>query len=308
MISPINTRHSHHLNRRAKHRRRLTASLTLCLFMWLLPAAILSAAEVQAQTTSQIQNITTDQVNIDTRPKLVMAYIEFEPYYYTDAEGQARGHLIDLARQLADQAGYQIEPRSFPTRRAAQMLATGQVDLFIGRPTLTQHTNAVLVSKQVVDHIRLQVFSTEPRAPLQGKASLKGKKVVILRGYSYGGWTDYIKNPVNDVNYLLANNRQQALRILTGRGMDYLLDYELTLKQALARIGGPQLYANDIFHLNVHIMVSKSVSNAAALLEEFEAAFRKLGSDNPVLNKDLPANPAQLPPPSNNSHTKKPRG
>ncbi len=298
MISPINTHHSHNLNRRAKHYRRITTPLALCLFIWLLPTAALSLAEDQAQTVIQAPDATTDQVDIDTRPKLIMAYIEFEPYYYTDAEGKARGHLIDLARKLADQAGYQIEARSFPTRRAAQMLATGQVDLFLGRPTLTQHTNALLVSKQVVDHIRLQVFSTEPRPPLQGKSSLKGKKVVILRGYSYGGWTDYIKNPVNDVNYLLANNRQQALRILTGRGMDYLLDYELTLKQALARIGGPQLYANDIFQLNVHIMVSKSVNNAAALLEEFEAAYRKLGNDNPVLNKDLPANPVQLPPSS----------
>ena len=50
----------------------------------------------------------------DDRARVVMAYVEFPPYSFTDTSGVPRGLSIDLARQLLRDTPYELEFRSAP--------------------------------------------------------------------------------------------------------------------------------------------------------------------------------------------------
>lgn len=222
----------------------------------------------------------------DPRPTLVMGYIEFAPYYYTNKHGKAQGHLIDLAKQLADVAGYQLELHAYPARRAGQMLIAGKIDIWLGLPTIIEESKNVLISDTVVDNIHLRAYHLKTLPALTKQNDLDHKKIVILRGYNYGGWIDYIKDPANNVRYLTANSREQALHILAGRNADYLLDYKLTLPLTLASIDFPTLKHNDLFSIDVHMLVSNKLPNADTIMQQFENAFSQLGNTNPTLTKN----------------------
>ncbi len=219
------------------------------------------------------------------QPVLKLGYIEFPPYYFTDEYGKARGHLIELSRMLAASAGYELDVRALPTRRAAQMLAAGEIDFWLGLATITEQKDQVLISQVVVDKIHLQMYSLSPLPDVIEKEYLLGRKVVMLRGYRYGGWANYIQNSENDIEFYLANNHQQAVKTLVGRGYDYLLDYRLPIKRTLEQVDTSPLFTVDIHSLNVHILFSAHHPQAHILLQQFEAAYLSLGERNPVLKK-----------------------
>ncbi len=239
--------------------------------LWLLSLAYAPASLSQKDPVDQPIDSNSDKL-----PLLIMGHIEFPPFFYTDREGQSQGHLVDLARQLAQLAGYRLTAKSFPPRRAGEMLAIGKVDIWLGRPSITAHQHAVLISETVVDHINLRAYSTRKQPQLETEADLQHKKVVILRGYSYGGWASYITNPQNKVSYLSANNHQQALQILLGRNMDYLLDYKLPLEDAAKKSNAPPLYSTELFRLALHILVSRQHPDAEQVLQKLEEAFVKI--------------------------------
>ncbi len=225
-------------------------------------------------------------------PTLIMGHIEFPPHYYTDARGQARGHLIEQAHLLADRAGYRLVFRSYPTRRITQLLAEGKIDIILGQNTIASHAQKILTSGITVDRISLRAYSTQQLPPLKQKEDMQGKKILILNGYDYGGWAAYIKDPGNGIHYTTARDHQQALRILTSRDIDYLLDYKLSVEQALQKLPlqqRPSLYFNELFDLPARILVSKKTPGAREILEKFETAFRQLGDKNPTLHKHLAA-------------------
>ena len=62
------------------------------------------------------------------------AYLEFPPFSYTDDQGQARGEIIVIIRQLLQQAGYPAEFRSLPGARLYKGLVDGSIQMSAGAP------------------------------------------------------------------------------------------------------------------------------------------------------------------------------
>lgn len=207
---------------------------------------------------------------------LRLGYIEFAPYYWTDNDNVARGHFIDLARLVVNDAGYKITTKSYPPKRVSKVVSEGQADLYFGLKTLSDFRSGVLVSKTNLDSIELRAYNVRNLPDLKTKEDLKDKTILILRGYSYGDWGNYIRNPNNNIDYQVADSHTQALRILTRRPVDYLLDYKLPVKLALAEVEVPNLRYNTVFTLEPHIIISKKVPNAESVLNKLEASYKKL--------------------------------
>ncbi len=206
-------------------------------------------------------------------PILTLGYVEMPPYSYTDDEGIARGHLIELTRQLAESIGYRTKPISVPPKRAVQMVASGEINLWFGLPTIAAYKDHVLVTEQPIDQLKLWVYSTKPMADFNGRKSFSGKKVVIIRGYSYGGVRDFIKHPNNHINFLEVSDHAQGLHVLTGRNKDYFLSY-IAPNEMLGGADTSQLNSRILTSLDVYIMVYKQLENADQILLQMENAYR----------------------------------
>ncbi|MFL0809165.1 MAG: transporter substrate-binding domain-containing protein [Agarilytica sp.] len=205
-----------------------------------------------------------------------MGYIEFPPYYWTNESGDTSGHLVDLARAIIEEAGYDVALRSYPPKRVAKAVVDGQADLYFGLPTLSDFKSGVIVSENSIDKISLRAYRLRDLPDVTTKHDLKGKTILILRGYSYGDWGDYIRNPLNRVKYQTADSHEQALRILKRRPVDYLLDYKFPVQLAERYVDTPGLQHNDVFQLQPHIIISKKVLDAETVLQKLEDAYEKL--------------------------------
>lgn len=207
---------------------------------------------------------------------LQVGYVEFAPYYYTDDKGEVHGYLVNLAQTLADHSGFTIEFRSYPVKRLVKYITSGEVDVFLGMPTLKAFSENALISSMPIDTIQLRAYSLRELPPVQKKEDLVGKNILVLRGYSYGGWIQFIRDPANKVNYRIADSHKQALKMLVRREVDYLLDYKLPVAHAQKGMTLPTFYYNDVVSFQPRIMVSRKLHNAEEVMHKFEQAFREL--------------------------------
>lgn len=207
---------------------------------------------------------------------LRMGYIEFPPHYYTDENGAAGGLLIDLVKSLARQSGYTISFHSYPANRLVHYLVAGKLDLFIGLKTLPQFMEAALISDVVVGKLFMRIYSKTPLSHESHKEDLIGKRVLIIRGYSYGDWLRYMKDPVNNVDIRIADTHLQALNMINQRPIDYLLDYKLPIIHASQNLEFPDLFFNDIDSYGLHIIISKKSLNGEKALTALVNAYQTL--------------------------------
>lgn len=213
------------------------------------------------------------------RPSLTFGYIEFPPYYYTDEKGGAQGHLIDLANDIAREAGYDIEYIPLPTKRALLSVANGEIDLWFGLSTIDVYKDHVLISERPIDRLELRVYATKDMKDFRDKRDLIGKSVVILRGYSYGGLLDFIEDPANKIYTIRVTSHDQALSVLATRNIDYMVDYARIVESARAKYPVPNLKSRVLSTLDVHINLSKKMDNAEKVLERLDEAYKKIPHD-----------------------------
>lgn len=213
------------------------------------------------------------------RPTLIFGYIEFPPYYYTDEKGKAQGHLIDLANNIAREAGYAIDYIPLPTKRALLSVANGEVDLWFGLSTIDVYKDNVLISEHPIDRLELRVYSTKDMKDFHDKRDLIGKSVVILRGYSYGGLLDFIEDPANKIYTIRVTSHDQALSVLATRNIDYMIDYARIVESAREKYPVQNLKSRVLSTLDVHINLSKKMENAEKVLERLDKAYKKIPHD-----------------------------
>ncbi len=209
-------------------------------------------------------------------PEIALGYIEFPPVFSTDALGEPKGLLIDLARMVIPKAGYSWKAHSRPTKRMAKDIVNGNLDLWIGLSTLPDFENTTYVGQPVVSTIELNAYWVGTKTPIQSKEDLSGKRVITLHGYSYGGWINYIQDPANDVIECRSFNQEQAVNMLKYGRCDYLLNYSGPMKNQLTTIPIKELNKNRISALEARFVVSKKAKNAPQMLKSLVNAYNEL--------------------------------
>ncbi len=209
-------------------------------------------------------------------PAVKVGYVEFPPVFYTDSTGNPRGTLIELMGKVMKEAGYAWDAASYPTERMAKYLARGEIHLWVGSPSLPAFKGTTLVGATELMKIVMRSYFINDTSPIRARADLRGKKVIILNGYGYGGWINFIKEPANKVSYSETNTHESAFRMLKAGRADYLLDYKRPSDKVLRKIPVPGLAHSDITAFGVHFVVSKKAPAAGKLLENLENAYNRL--------------------------------
>lgn len=207
---------------------------------------------------------------------LILGFVEFPPASYVDADGKPAGELLDLGQRALEEAGYSWEAKHYPANRLASYMGTGEVDLFLGISTVPGFEGNTIAGEKTIAHIELRAYAKGDAPVIERWEDLRGKTVIILRGYSYGGWIGEILDPANGINALEVDEHEQALKVLNlGRG-DILLDYKSPVDTALRQVEVPDLQSTLISLLNCKFVVSRKTPQAQKVLTDLEAAFERL--------------------------------
>lgn len=208
--------------------------------------------------------------------KLLLGYIEFPPYTYTNPSGKPAGVLIDLAAKVFPEAGYEWTALSYPVKRMAEYLGSGDIDIWMGLKTLPSFIDKTYIGNKIVAELQLNAYTIGDKSSIVKKEDLVGKSVIILRGYSYGGWVKFITDKKNNVFYINANKHVSALKMLKAKRADYLLDYKEPVELAMDNIEISNLQHNKVSSLPCYFIVTRQLPDGAEIIKKLETVFLEM--------------------------------
>ena len=207
---------------------------------------------------------------------MASALLLFSALTYTDPSGRPAGKAIELIAAILERAGLPYEIKCYPGARLMANLRDGSshVAMLIRHPDIVE---SVIYGQQPMAFLQLDGFRQAQTPPLGSIENTRGKAVILLRGYGYGGWIDFFKDPANRLSPSYADSRAAAFKMLTSGHGEYLIDYADPAAVALGD-NGAGLRVEPLARLPTYFLVSRKAPDAERLLSHIEDTFRDMGA------------------------------
>ena len=88
-----------------------------------------------------------------------------------------------------------------------------------------QYEGKVLYSEQPVCYLHLRLYRLVGTPEISQLSQLQNQRLIVIRGYSYGGQLEPLKQRPQGIQWLDATDNHNALEMLTMHRADYLLTY-----------------------------------------------------------------------------------
>lgn len=211
------------------------------------------------------------------KPKLKVAYIDFPPFYSQDSGGHAQGFLSDRVAAITKIAGYEIEMNLRPAKRMIHEIVQGDLDVWMGASGFPEFKDTTLIGKNIFTTLELKAYSLNNISQIQKKEDLRGKKVILMSGYSYGGWITFLQDPANQISITEARSTDQALRLLRSQSRgDILLHYSTPVEFEFKKNPIADLQSTLLTKVETHIVVSKKNPDSEKILQKLEDALLQI--------------------------------
>ncbi|MBF0572704.1 MAG: transporter substrate-binding domain-containing protein [Desulfamplus sp.] len=206
----------------------------------------------------------------------------FPPFGVVEEGKEPSGILIDYIKPILKRANVTYSIKGYPPKRLYKYLADGETHIALGVKGVPELEGNVLYSNEKITDIDLRVYSRAETPPIKTKEDMIGKRIITIRGYSYGGFIKYIENPATKIVADMANGHELAFKKLQAQRADYVLDYSLPSEKALKSINIPGIQSYSISLLELFFIVSKKTPDAENLLRKLEQAFIELKKEGNV--------------------------
>ncbi|HYH37848.1 MAG TPA: amino acid ABC transporter [Azospirillum sp.] len=189
--------------------------------------------------------------------------------------GEPDNPLLRVASALFGRAGIPWRGKDYPATRMFNHLrdGTAQFSMLVKAPVLQE---CCLLSATPVTRSEVRVYRTAGKPPVRALEDLAGRRVITIRGYSYGGMLGFLNDPANRITNHAALKHDDAFAMLeAGRG-DYLLDYAGPAAEVLATRPIEGVESDLLSRQDVFLVLSKSYPDAPAVLARLETILATL--------------------------------
>ncbi len=118
------------------------------------------------------------------------------PLLLETQNGQVKGLGADIAREILSAMGHQIEIQLYPWKRAQLMVRRGEADVLIATYKTPEREEFLDFTENHI-YQDLMVFHRKLNRPIRWNGdytTLKGKKIGVILGWSYGDEFDQIRD------------------------------------------------------------------------------------------------------------------
>ena len=192
-----------------------------------------------------------------------------------DAQGLPANPLLKLADTLFARAGIPWRAHPYPATRMFETLRNGTANfsMLVKSPALEQ---CCLVGRKPIASTELRAYHAPGTPAIRGADDLRGKSVILIRGYSYGGLLSKLSAADSGVAVQSAVSHQVAFDMLERGRAEYLLDYSGPAREILATKPGLDLRHETLDRLDVHLVLWRGYPDAEATLARLEAIAEEL--------------------------------
>ncbi|WP_320176034.1 transporter substrate-binding domain-containing protein [Maridesulfovibrio sp.] len=188
--------------------------------------------------------------------QLTFATDPFPPYYYEE-DGIPRGLQYELAKIVFDKMHLSFKLIFVPWKRALLMAESGKVDGIFGLRKTEERQRWLIYPEEPLMNVVTVIFKrADDPFEYNGIQSLKGKKVGITKGYTYGSNFDnstlFEKEQVSSI-------RHNFLKLLAGR-IDLVAGYRAVGVNTMANMNLQERIAicpNNVYTTALYIGFTK---------------------------------------------------
>ena len=209
------------------------------------------------------------------RPVMRGAYIEFPPLAYTTESGALEGSFIDLVEAIADRAGYDIQWQGLPIERVYLYLKQGEIDFWPGSAGVPELAPFTMETDFLTGNIRLNAYTREGAAPVSDIDDLRGKNLILIRGYTYFRLLDPLKEDP-DTRVTVAPSHLSAIRMLAFRRGDYLINFQSPMEDTLERHPFPGLRHDNLLSWPTTLVFSLKAPDSEQMVQDMNRAWQAM--------------------------------
>ncbi len=225
--------------------------------------------------------ISTNKINAQ---EIEVHVFNFQPFYVVEEGKEPSGIFVDYIKAAFEKCNIPYTIKGYPAKRAYKNLAEGKSNLFLGVKGVPELEGNVIYGNEKITQIDLRIYTRDETPLLKTKDELKGKKILTIRGYSYGGFIKYLEDPSNNIELDVTDGHELAFKKLQGKRADYLLDYSAPAETTLKSVVIPGIQNHSISVLDIFIIVSKQTPDAENFLKKLEQAFIDLKKEGKLSN------------------------
>lgn len=189
---------------------------------------------------------------------------EFPPFYSEREKGVPEGILIDELDQVMTQLDCRWEGRFDPTGKLLERLINGETDLLmvIQHPLLLERAS---YSQNPVGELRLNSYWIGNKPAISSIKDLRGHKVIVIRGYGYGGMFRQLTDPSSKIKLKMATDHFRAFEMLQQGKGDYLLGYQRPANSALKQLTIEGLASRSVKNWDIYFVLSPKYTDQALI-------------------------------------------
>jgi len=210
---------------------------------------------------------------------IIIGHIDFPPVIYSNEDGESIGHLADMIRLVLDRSKFypKYKLTTLPTKRVIEYLINGKIPfspLIRGIPKLK---DKIIYSDSKISTLKINAYFIGETGLIKTLNDLKGKRIIGLRGYSYGGRIlNFIKDPSNKIMYHLCSTHESGFRMLQlGRG-DCFIEFQCPAVVILNRLNIENLRHASLENIDLFFNISKKAPDYLELKESLDKAYKEL--------------------------------
>lgn len=204
--------------------------------------------------------------------KMRLAAPFFPPYTYFDIDGKLDGLWIKQLKPVLKSADIEFKAINTPMARFYSSIATGKVQLS-ALPKGVPGMDNVIYSDMPFAKFDLRVFWLDDRPDISTVSQLAGQKVVLTRGYNYGGFLQEALTTEQQQHFVVANTKPEAIELLLKGEADYVLGYWALMDYLQKNMPDVQLNNKKISEIPIYFVIHNSVTDAQGIMDRFNIAL-----------------------------------
>jgi sporulation protein YlmC with PRC-barrel domain len=235
--------------------RRLISIFWKKPWVTVLIFALMQTAQAQPVQALEIEYASPDQSVWTTR---------------INQAGEPDNPLLSLAAALFAKADMPWHGKSYPAVRLFKQFQEGrpQFSMLVKAPALQA---CCLWSKKPVTTAEISVYRLADKPPVKTLEEMRGKQVITIRGYSYGGLRDFINDEKNRISNSESPSHTAAFRMLASGRADYLIDYAGPAAEILSTEPMHNIRSAVLLRQEVYLVLAKSYPEADMVMARLES-------------------------------------
>lgn len=213
---------------------------------------------------------------------LKVGVLDFPPFYIVKNETDVSGTMADVLRKTLDKAGISYVIKGYPPKRLYKELAEGSVHIWMGIKGVPDYEGKVLYGASQTGEIEIRLYTTADKPLLNSLDDMKGKKIITIRGYGYGGMVTFLNDPKNGITSDPTDGHDLAFKKLIKGRSDYVLDYKQPAEDTISKDMITGLKFSSLKNIKLYFIVSKKAPDAENNMKKIEAAYLTLKKEGTI--------------------------